>query len=152
MDIKWRQPKARGSKGRQANNYEVALTLTTNGRTSGNKKSLNITFRNRAFRKIQLMEARRLRVSEIDPNKDKIYFDFVLDGDNEEGSYKLTNPNVRNKRQTASTVKFTVDNDEAFVIENFWVEKQPCGVFSSYYQLLREDEYFYIERKNEQQK
>lgn len=149
MDIKWRQPKSRGGKGRQASNYEVALTLTTNGRASGNRKSLNITFRNRAYRKIQLMEAKRLRVSEINPNKDRIYFDFVLDGDNEEGSYKLANPNVRSKKQTASTVKFTVDDPEAYVIEKFWVEKQPNGVSSSYYQLLREDEYFYIEKKNE---
>ena len=69
--------------GKTTTNYDVMISVPNWDKKSAKegwqKKSLSFMFRNKAYERIRDHNAAYLRISEIQPNASRIYFDFMPD-------------------------------------------------------------------------
>ncbi len=138
--MEWKKVNAKNPAGGKNPDYEVLLTVATrkHGEESYQQKSFTFNFRNRAFHILLANEAKRIRISAIKPNTNRIYFDLVTNEKDTE-SIKLGTPNKKLKNYYAARFSFESKTEMEVV----------CGSWIGEYQLRYDNKegLYYIERE-----
>lgn len=118
----WRDcaPRQGARSGRGQASYDVLITdvnFKVKEETEWKRRCLSFTFRNKGRRRIEDSDAVYLRISSIQPNTSKIYFDFMPDNyDSRALGRKLS------KDETAYVAKFPyISEHERKIIVGHWI-------------------------------